>query len=467
MLTRRRLLLLTVFLASFMSAFMGSSLNVALPSMSLEFGMNAVMTGWIASSFLLATAVSVLPSGRLSDLKGRRRVFVLGIVINMTASAATVFSQAQWMLIVCRVLQGTGAAMMFATSNPIVITAYPPHQRGRVLGFVVGAVYAGLSAGPFLGGILTHNAGWRSIFLFNAAVLFITLVLALRYMEKDHPESHGEPFDYTGSVLNALFLSTLIFAMARVPTVSAWILFALSAVFGALFIRQQKRSPHPVLRLSLLRGNSVFLKSNLAAMINYSATFAVAFLLSLYLQYVRGFTPQDAGLILLCQPVMQAVLSPVMGKLSDTVEPWILSSAGMALIAAVLALFIFLGGATPVALISAALVFLGIGFALFSSPNTNAVMGSVGKKDLGMASALLSTMRVFGQILSMGIAMLVFSLVIGRVRIDQASAGTFLCAMRVCFVVFSILCAAGIYFSMSRGVLHKRKESLPVIPPSD
>lgn len=464
---KKHMVLLTMMGASFMTAFMGSSLNVALPQMSAEFGMNAVMTGWIASSFLLATAVFMLPSGRLSDLHGRKKLFLLGVLINMAASFLTVFSAGEWMLISLRGVQGFGGAMMFATSTPIVITSYPASQRGRVLGITVGAVYAGLSAGPFFGGMLTHYFGWRAIFIYCAALLAVTFVLALRHVERDHPVSHGEPFDAVGSVLNALFLSLLIFGMTRVPHREAWFLFAGGALSGVLFVIHQLKASHPVLRISLFRGNAVFLKSNLAAMINYSATFAIAFLMSIYFQVVQGFTPQGAGVLLLAQPVAQALLSPAMGKLSDRVEPGILASLGMAVITAVLVCFALLGTSAHTAVIVAGLVLLGVGFALFSSPNTNAVMSSVGHRDLGMASAILSTMRVAGQILSMGIAMLVFSLVIGRVKIDASSAAHFVDAMRMCFAVFAVLCAAGVYFSMSRGKLRPKKDVLPVVPPAD
>jgi MFS family permease len=371
------------------------------------------------------------------------------------------------MLIAMRALQGAGSAMMFATMNPILITSYPAQERGRVLGITVGAVYAGLSVGPFVGGLLTHLMDWRAIFLFNAVLILAAFFLALRHIEKDKPLSHGEPFDWTGSMLNGLFLGGLIFAMARVPHPDCIVLFIVGSASGVLFVLHQTRSAHPILRISLFRGNPVFFKSNLAAMINYSATFAIAFLLSLYFQYVCGFTPQHAGLVLLCQPVAQALLSPAMGRLSDRVEPWILSSLGMALITAVLFLFVFIGSATPLWLIVCGLFLLGIGFALFSSPNTNAVMSAVSHRDLGMASALLSNMRVLGQVLSMGIAMLVFSLVIGRVKIDSSSAAVFLSAMKICFGVFTLICAAGVYFSMSRGSVHKKKETLPVIPPGD
>ncbi|HEX9899696.1 MAG TPA: MFS transporter, partial [Candidatus Methylomirabilis sp.] len=201
------------------------------------------------------------------------------------------------------------------------------------------------------------------------------------------------------------------------------------------------------------RGNAVFTFSNLAALINYSATFAVTFLLSLYLQYTKGLGPRDAGLILVSQPLVMAAFSPIAGRLSDRIEPRTVASLGMAFTVLGLVLLAFLGEGTPLAFIVATLVILGFGFALFSSPNTNAVMSSVDRRLYGVASATLGTMRLSGQMLSMGIAMLVFALYVGRVRIGAANPASFLYSLKVAFAIFAILCFFGIFASLARGRL--------------
>jgi MFS family permease len=203
--------------------------------------------------------------------------------------------------------------------------------------------------------------------------------------------------------------------------------------------------------MNLFRSNTVFVFSNLAALINYSATFAVSFLLSLYLQYIKGLSPQNAGLILVSQPIMQALFSPSAGRLSDRIESRIVASAGMALTVIGLLLLTLLNEETALVFIIVSLMLLGFGFALFSSPNTNAIMSSVEKRFYGVASATLGTMRLIGQTLSMGIAMLIFAIHIGKVQITPEYYAPFLTSTQTAFVVFAVLCFGGIFASLARG----------------
>jgi MFS family permease len=229
------------------------------------------------------------------------------------------------------------------------------------------------------------------------------------------------------------------------------LLVAVGAGTFALLVAWERRVAHPVLDVSLLARNAVFARSNLAALINYSATFAVTFLLSLYLQFVRGLDPGRAGLVLLTQSVMMTLMSPLAGWWSDRVEPRIVASAGMGLTVAGLVGFGFLDADTPMAFIIGTLIVLGAGFGLFSSPNTNAVMSAVERKDQGVASATLGTMRLLGQTMSMGIAAAVLAAFVGRAPITPAVHGQFLAAMRVAFAISAALCVVGVFASLTRG----------------
>lgn len=201
----------------------------------------------------------------------------------------------------------------------------------------------------------------------------------------------------------------------------------------------------------LFRKNRVFAFSSLAALINYSSTFAVGYLLSLYLQYIYGFPPRTAGLILIAQPVVQAICSPITGKASDRIEPRLLASAGMGLTVMGLAALSFINPHTQLTLIVLGLVFLGTGFGLFSSPNTNAVMGSVDSKNYGVASATLATMRIVGQMFSLGVTMMIISVVMGNVRIMPENYPLFMKSLRLSFMVFAGLNFLGIFASLARG----------------
>ena len=441
-------------LSSFLTPFMVSSINIALPSIQKEFKTDAVLLSWVATAYLLAAAVSLVPFGKLSDIHGRKKIFSWGITLFTAASFGSAVSVSVPMLIFFRVLQGSGSAMIFATGIAILTSVFPPGQRGRVLGINVAAVYSGLSCGPFLGGLLTQHFSWRSIFLFNLPLGAGIIVLVWKRLKGEWAEARGEAFDYPGALIYALAIIALMYGISRLPSATS-ILLTLTGIAGLVgFVVWEGRVAYPVFEVSLFRTNRVFAFSCLAALVNYSATFAVTFLLSLYLQYIQGMTPQQAGLVLIAQPVVMALFSPLAGRLSDRVEPRIIASAGMALTATGLILLGVIGQETSVGYIVACLLLLGFGFALFSSPNMNAIMSSVDKRFYGIASGSVGTMRLLGQMLSMGIATLIFALLIGRVQITEAHFPAFIRSVRVALGVSTLLCVAGIFFSLIRGRLH-------------
>jgi len=447
----KRLILLITCLSSFLTPFLGSAVNVALPVIGREFDMNAVSLGWVATSYLLAAAIFLVPFGRLADISGRMKIFSAGIVIFTVSSILSAASVSGFMLIASRILQGLGSSMIFGTGTAILTSAYPPGERGTALGINTATVYTGLSLGPVLGGLLTQSLGWRSIFFISAGLGWVLMAFAFLLVKNEWQEARGESFDTIGSVLFGLMLVALMYGFSRLPNiVGLWLILA-GLALGALLFRVESATRYPVLNLTLFRRNVTFAFSNLAALINYSATTAAAFLLSLYLQYIKGLSPRQAGLVLVAQPVLMAVVSPLTGWLSDRIEPRLPASVGMALSAAGLVLLYFLQAGTTLAVIIGCLALLGLGFGLFSSPNTNAVMSSVDKRQLGIASATLATMRLTGQMLSMGLALLVIALFVGPVKIAPEHHAAFLRGLRTAFLIFGSLCGAGVFASLARG----------------
>jgi EmrB/QacA subfamily drug resistance transporter len=430
---------------------MASAVAVALPSIARDFAMNAVQMSWVASAYLLAAAAFLLPCGRLADIHGRKKVFTIGTLFIGGASLLAGLAPSAGIFLFARVLQGMGGAMIFGTSVAILTSVFPPQRRGWVLGINVAATYSGLSMGPFIGGLLTQSFGWRSVFLINVPLGLLVLSALWLKMRREWAECRGESFDWKGSLGYSLMLTAFMLGFTWLPGWRGAAMLLIAVAAFPLFMRWETRSAHPIFQARLLRGNPVFAFSNLAALINYSATFAISFLLSLYLQYIKGFPPRTAGLVLIAQPLVMALFSPLAGRLSDRLEPRVVASLGMGLCAAGLFAFAWLGQTSGLGFIVAALVLVGFGFALFSSPNTNAVMGSVEKKYYGVAASTLGTMRIAGQMLSMGIATLVFSIFIGKVRITPANFTHFLSGMRASFVIFFILCVGGVFFSLARG----------------
>ncbi|MBN2465823.1 MFS transporter [candidate division WOR-3 bacterium] len=433
---------------------MGSAVNVALPSISSEYGMNAIVLGWVATSYILAAAIGLVPLGRLADIRGRKRIFVWGVVVFTVGSVASALSGSAGSLIVARVVQGLGGAMMFGTGTAILTSVYPPQLRGHALGINIATVYVGLSLGPTLGGVMTQALGWRSIFWACLPLGVVVVALAAWKLKGEWSEARGERFDITGTALYGPALFCLMYGFTLLPAIAGVAMVSLGLAGLVAFVLVERRSGSPMLNIGLFSGNQVFALSNVAALVNYSATSAVVFLLSLYLQYARGLDARTAGFVLVAGPAVQAAVSPLAGRLSDRVEPRIVASIGMGLTVVGLVSFVFLGHGTPFGLVVGGQILLGAGFGLFSSPNTSAIMGSVERRYYGTAAGTVATMRMVGQMFSMGIAMLLLVLFVGRVQITSAQHNGLLPTMRVAFGIFAALCLGGVFASLARGKLH-------------
>ena len=447
----RRAVLIVAMLSAFLLPFTGTSINVALPQMGSDLAADSVLLGWIVTAYILCSAMFLVPIGRIADMRGRRRILKIGTWIFAVASLLIALASSPWMVIALRALQGFGGAMVLGIGAALLSSAYPAHERGRVLGIYVGTVYSGQSVGPFFGGLLTQHFGWRSIFAVIALLAIITAFITTWKLKSETDAVQDEKFDIAGSALYCVTIFALMYGLSVLPAPHGFAYLAAGVVGLAAFVQRQNSIPHPILQVSLFRDNTVFALSNLAALLNYGAFFAVNFLLSLYLQLVKGFSPQDTGLILLAQPVVMAASSPLAGRLSDRIAPHLLASAGMALTCLGLLALASLDADSSLWLVIVTLLVHGLGFGLFSSPNTNAVMGSVGKQLYGVASSIMSTMRVLGQMLSMSICMLIIANFIGRVQLTSEHAAQLIQTSRVTFLIFALMCFGGIVASMARG----------------
>jgi EmrB/QacA subfamily drug resistance transporter len=446
----RNTALFIAILAGFLTPFDLSAVNIALPTLAQEFSMDAIQMGWVSTAYLLASAVFLVPFGRIADIYGRKKIFATGLSIFTLASFLMILAPSALAVILLRVLQGFGSAMIFGTAVAILTSVTPPEHRGKALGIYTTAVYLGLSMGPFFGGILTGLFGWRSIFAVNVPIGLFAIALIVLFLKGEWADCRGERFDLSGAIQYGLTLICVMYGFSLLPERGGFILVIAGAVMLAIFIARELRISEPLWNIRLFSKNRVFLFSNMAALINYCATFAVTFFLSLYLQYIKGFSPGYAGMILVIQPVVMALVSPAAGRLSDRIEPGKIASAGMAMTALGLVLLTFTGSDTALWTFIGILVILGTGLGIFSSPNTNAIMGSVERNSYGVASGTLGTMRLGGQMLSMGIAMMVLAIFVGNVPITPEHYPAFIEGMKVSMAVFAALCIAGIFFSRFR-----------------
>ncbi len=442
-------------LTSFMGPFMISSVNVALPAIQGDLSMTAAELGWVATSYLLAMAVALIPAGKIADIHGRKKLFTIGLGVYTIGSTAAALAGNTAVFLILRVVQGLGAALFVTTGMAILTSVFPPQKRGRAIGVYVAAVYVGLSVGPFVGGIMTQQFGWRSIFLVMLPLGVLSIVVTRAFLKDEWSDANSHRLDVPGCLIYMVAIVSLVYGASILPSTTGWVLVPVGLLGLVIFFEQQRRTSEPVFEVSLFIENRTFTFSSLAALLNYSATFAVTFMMSLYLQYIKGMTPQAAGSILMAQPVVMAIFSPLAGRLSDRIQPRLLATAGMGITTLGMAFFTQLATATTITAIIGNLVLLGFGFALFSSPNMSAIMGAVEKKDYGLASGTVATMRLLGQMTSMAIATVVLTLFIGNRMIQPENYDRFLASAQTVFTISAVLCAVGIYFSMFRGHLRR------------
>lgn len=453
----RRAVITVVVITAFITTFTGSALNLSIPDIGSQFGASAGRMGWLVSGYTLSVAAFSVPFGRLADITSRRNVLIAGIALFVACCIAALLSGSMAMLLISRVMQGVGAAMIFSTNTAVLISAFPGEQRGRALGYSLASTYVGLSAGPVIGGALNHNFGWRSIFVFIGILGVVALAAALMKLpaeKRTEPHAPGagrRSFDAAGNVIYMISIFLLMYGLSEAGNGAVYIAVAAAgAAAGIIFVSHEMKSADPVVDIRLFRENKGYAFSNLSAMLNYGATFAISYLISIYLQVVMGYSSQMAGLIMIFQPLIMALLSPVAGRLSDRFSPFRMSSLGMAMCAAGTFMFIFTGLQTHLVFIIASLVVTGLGFAMFSSPNTNAVMSCVEKEDYGVASSILATMRSIGHTFSMVIVTITVTVLASDMALADVPADVLIKVIRVSFIVFTAICIAGVFISLKR-----------------
>jgi EmrB/QacA subfamily drug resistance transporter len=399
---------------------------------------------------MIPSAVLQIPFGKAGDRFGRKKILWMGVALFSLASLGCVFAKNGDLLLTLRFIQGVASAMLSGVSVAMVTNIFSREERGKAIGIQTATVYLALAAGPVFGGMLTYYFGWRSIFFVTACLGVLSGIGISLFIKGDWKEEKEAKFDWIGMMIYTVAIVGILWGFSQLPDKKGFILIAIGVLAMFLFVYYEKKQSLPMFDMNMFLSNRVFRMSLFAALINYAATFAVTFLLSLYLQYVKDFDPQKAGWILLAQPVTMMLLSPVAGRLSDKTDAGKIATLGMAIIAVCLAVLLFVTPETSLYLIIIVLLIMGAGFALFSSPNMNVIMSSVEKKYIGTASATAGTMRLIGQAISMGITMMMISVFVGKTQITIDIYPLLMKCLRYTFVIFMVLCCFGVYFSMVR-----------------
>ncbi|MES3008278.1 MAG: MFS transporter [Pseudomonadota bacterium] len=451
---RQNTVLLMVLLNAFTTPLMLSATNVGLPAMATDLHLSAVALSWVPLAYLMASTMFVLPFGNLADRIGRKRVFLLGTAAVILTSVLAALAVTPAMLIGARFLQGASTAMLYATQMAIISAVFPPQRRGQMVGLVVSAIYVGLAVGPLLGGLAIDTLSWRWGFLLHVPLAIIVLLVGVLGVGDEWSNPSQQPFDARGAVIWSMAILAICLGVSRLPTLDGSVLLVAGVLICVYFVHHARRSPAPLWDVRLFFTNRAFALSCAASLIMYTTTYANVVLISLFLQYLKAMPAAQAGLVMMVQPLSMALLSPLSGRLSDSVEPRILASLGMAITALGLALLATLTQASSMTSIVLALLLSGVGFSLFSSPNVNAIMQSVEPRQLGEASAAVATTRLLGQLTSMVLVTLMLTLFLGTEAISPSSHALLERTIHLSFALAALLCVPGIILSLARGRLH-------------
>lgn len=405
---RKWWVLIAIGTGSFMAALDGSVVNTILPVIREVFQSDVAAIEWVVTIYLLVISGLLLTFGRLGDLRGHKSVYVWGFAIFVLSSALCGAASSVEMLIVCRGLQASGAAMVASNAPAILTGNFPAQERGRALGLSATMTYLGLTVGPSFGGWLAHAFGWRSVFYINVPVGALALALSLAFIPKQPAAETGQRFDLPGAAAFLAGLVTLLLALnkgAEWGWTSTLILglFAMAAVLLTAFVYIERHSPAPMLDLSLFR-EPIFTASTVSAVLNYICLYSITFLMPFYLIQGRGLNPSQAGLLLTAQPIIMAITAPISGTLSDRIGSRLPGMIGMALISLGLFLLSRLAPETPLWFAVLGLATTGLGTGIFISPNNSALMGAAPRQRQGIASGVLAASRNVGMVLGVGLA---------------------------------------------------------------
>jgi len=409
----------------FMAAMNNSIVNSVLPVIRDRLSAETATIEWVVTVYLLVTSGLLLGFGRLGDLRGSREVYLGGFGLFIGASMLCGLSPTAVSLILARVLQGVGAAMLFSCAPAILTHNYPAEQRGRVLGLQSMMTYIGLTTGPSLGGWIAGAFSWRAVFFATVPVGLAALWLGFRHIPRraakavtgNELPAPAERFDLLGMLVFIFGLTALLLGLNR-GSVWGWGspgvlgLLAGAAVLLSVFIALELRNPHPMLDLSLFR-RWAFSSAVVSAMLNYMALYAITFLMPFYFIQGRGLSAAVSGLLLTAQPAVMAVAAPLSGALSDRIGVRLPAALGMAVMAGGLVLLSTSGLQTPLGLVALFLAVAGLGTGMFSSPNNSAIMGAAPRSRQGIAAGVLATARNVGMVLGVGLAGAVLSTLTG------------------------------------------------------
>lgn len=424
---------------------------VAIPSMATDLSAPAIKVSWIPTIYILSSVAFMLPVGKLADMFGRKKLYMLGLGLNALSATLCGLATDIDVILFYRFVQGIAGAMIFGTGIAIVTSVVPESKRGTALGIVAAFVYVGLTLAPAVGGYLTQWFNWQMVFFFQVPLILVLMLFIAVFIKGEWKQSTPTKFDYKGTLLFMGFTALLVYGLSHLDSFDGIVSTIASFVCLLIFIVHQSKSRQPLIRVQLFKESRVFSLSLTTSFFMYASNFAILFLMSLYLQYVQNFTPAQAGNLLLLQAFAMAIIAPFAGRLSDSFQPRIVASAGCILVAVGLVLLNQLHMTSSMLQIGAALFLMGVGFGLFSTPNNNAIMSAVHENEVGVASASMNLSRTVGNLFGMSMVNLMVNYYIGDVQISNQVQDQLLSTVLMALKMSLMFVCIAIITSLMRG----------------
>jgi EmrB/QacA subfamily drug resistance transporter len=445
----------------FMIMLDNTVVNVALPSIQRDLGIDLSELEWIVAGYALTFAALMLTGGKLADAYGRRLVFIVGLTIFTAASLACGLADSGSVLIGARVIQGIGAALMNPATLSIIAATFPPHQRGTAIGIWAGVSAMALAIGPLVGGLLTEHISWSWIFFVNVPVGALAIAASVLLIDESRDTSREQRLDVPGLISSAVGLFALTYALIEANTygwTSGRILgaFAVAAVGLVTFVMLERHQRLPMLDLSLFR-NGTFAGANIVVLLVFLAMFGVFFFVSLYMQNILGYSAVQAGAAFLPMTILVMLVAPVAGRLSDRVGSRWLMTSGMVLLAGQLFYFSRLGADATFWRLLPALLVGGVGMSMTMTPTAAAAVRSVPVDKAGVGSAVLNSFRQVGG--SMGIAFM--GAIVAHEAGGRRTADAFMDGFSKALTVSAIIALAGAVVAAVLVRPHELREESP------
>ncbi|MDR2967043.1 MAG: MFS transporter [Methanobacteriaceae archaeon] len=444
---KNKYILLITSLSYFLCGFSVSVISVALPTIGMDFEISAVSQNWIAIIFFLAIAIFSLPFGKIAVKFGLKKTFYLGLILLVFGSFGASISNSAGVLIVFRALQGLSIAILNVSTLAILTEAMPIHERGKGIGLITSIAYVGLIAANIVGGFLTHNFGWRYVFLVVIPFLILTMIITYLKVPNEWLFFKKDKFDYIGALIFAIAITCLTYGFTIMHDVNGMILIIISIVLFLIFAKWQSKAKYPMFPIKILK-NRKFTFASIAALLCSFATFVIIYIVDYHLQYIKGLDPQATGLILMLAPLSMAISTFFAGRLSDKFNPQLIASSGMAIVLISLIILSSLNQNTSLMVVIVAIILEGIGYGMFISPNTNIVVSSLPSKLTSVASATVSTTRVIGETLSLGMYTVVFAIIMGSLKIIPKHFHLLITSSQIVCILAGIGCILAIIFSL-------------------